>query len=155
MSDRLRRALPPTLIAVGSLALLLMLGAGTIDLIALLDAIPPWVRFVGTPLAAGLALWRTGVHLHRLFTMDRDADHTGVVQVRHLALALRAALLGGSLAALLSGWIVDSDTLVGLALVIGLEELYETTMVLGLLEMAARGERGDLEVPEWRVPGTR
>jgi hypothetical protein len=150
LSSRVVTVGVPAAIAIGSLALLLMLGAGVVDLVAVLDAIPPVVRWVGTPVVAALAMWRTVVHAGRL--ARATGDDTGVEQVRHLALALRAALLGGSLVALLSGWVTDSDLLVGLALVVGLEELYETTMVLGLLELARRGERGELDVPVWHVP---
>ncbi len=55
--------------------------------------------------------------------------------------ALRFALLGGCAVLLLAGLVQDDRTLVGLALIIGLEELYETTMVLGLLRMGLRMER--------------
>lgn len=154
MSRRFVHALPSTLVAVGSLALLLALGAGQIDLIGLLDAVPAPARWLLAAGATLLSTWRMVVHGHRLGRVDPRDTGAGVEQVRHLARALRAALLGGTSAALLSGWLLDSDVLVGLALVVGLEELYETTMVLGLLELAARGERGELDVPEWRIPGT-
>ena len=152
LSPRVRSALPSTLLAVGSLAVLLTSGAGIVDLITLLDGIPMPVRVTATATAIGLSTWRTVTHLVRLGRLDPAAADHGVAQVRSLALALRAALLGGSSAALLSGFVQDSEFLVGLALVVGLEELYETTMVLGLLELAARGEQGALDVPEWRLP---
>ena len=45
----------------------------------------------------------------------------------------RAFLTGGCLVALILGLLYDSTTAITMALVVGLEELYETTMALRLL----------------------
>jgi len=134
MSTRLPSALPSVLLAAGSLALLLAIGAGHIDLIGILDAIPSWLRHGGALLVGVLSTWRTVVHFRRATATSDETHEGGLARVRHLTLALRAGLLGLSAVALVSGWLTDSDTLVGLALVIGLEELYETTIVLGILD---------------------
>ena len=58
----------------------------------------------------------------------------------HFVGALRAGLLGLCFAGLAVGWLMNANTLVGLAVVIGLEELYETTMVMAVLRFGLRND---------------
>lgn len=155
LSARLRRALPSTLLAVGALALYFGVGIDHDALPTVLSGVPLPLRLGLTALATALAGWRTAVHLLSLRRLDPAAPDLGVQRVRALVLALRAALLGACAAALGLGWLHDSASLTGLALVIGLEELYETTMVLGVLELASATERGEWELPAWGPRGVR
>lgn len=59
----------------------------------------------------------------------------------NMVMALRAALVGGALVALGAGLWLDNSLLIGLALIIGLEELLETSVVV----MALRDERARQE----------
>jgi len=58
----------------------------------------------------------------------------------HIVGALRAGLLALCAAGLAVGWWMNINVLVGLAMVIGLEELYETTMVMTVLRFGVRNE---------------
>jgi hypothetical protein len=55
-----------------------------------------------------------------------------------LASALRAVLVGGACVAAGIGWIAGSRTIVGLACVIGAEELLETSVVIAALRAQTR-----------------
>lgn len=103
-------------------------------------AVPLWLRLLA---AVAVALpCGAGVH-HAIRAAGREPDGPQVElrQLRHLVRALRFLLVGGSALLLAAGAVRDDRTLVGLALIIGLEELYETTMVLALLRMGLRMER--------------
>lgn len=84
----------------------------------------PWIA-----LAVGLVLLGIGI---------RNAARTGITcpegkdpdrQIFEMAGALRALLVGGTTLGLAAAWATGDTALAGLMLVIGLEELYETTMV--------------------------
>ena len=105
-----------------------------------LFALPPHVRILGTLLLVLASTWG-GARAVRAASAEPDGETQHLRQLRHLVRALRWALVGGSAALLGAGLVRDDETLVGLGIIIGLEELYETTMVLGLLRMGLRIER--------------
>jgi hypothetical protein len=87
------------------------------------------------PLAPCLAL---GFGLVLLAIGIRDGVRTGITcpegkdpnrQIFEMAGALRLLLVGGTTLGLAAAWATGNAALAGLMLVIGLEELYETTMV--------------------------
>jgi hypothetical protein len=85
--------------------------------------------------ALGLAIVAVGSWRHRV------AWHlpvTSRASTLPLACALRACLVGGAIAAAGLGWLSGSTTVVGLACVIGLEELLETSVVIAALRAQAR-----------------
>ena len=112
----------------------------------MLDAIPlaltelptAW-RVAGAAVVAivfAADLWRVG----RRYRAEPAGPALELRRLRHLVRGLRAVLVGGCAALVGAGLLLDAGALVGLALVIGLEELYETTMVLGLLRWGLRVE---------------
>lgn len=85
----------------------------------------------------GLGLTRLVAHLPRAVAASRSGS--GIVpSLIPAAAALRLALAGIALVVLGLGWLAEVSWLGNLALVFGLEELYETTMVVGCLRWAER-----------------
>ena len=64
----------------------------------------------------------------------------------------RAALMAACALAIALGWLYDNEAAVGLGFWIGLEEFYETSMVLGLLHMGIAGIRGGYPTYARRFP---
>lgn len=108
--------------------------------IDMLFALPAPVRIIGTLLLVAAGIWG-GVRAVRAAGREPEGETQQLRQLRHLVRALRWALIGGSAALLGTGLVRDDETLVGLGIIIGLEELYETTMVLAVLRMGLRIER--------------
>jgi len=106
--------------------------------LALTDLPTAW-RVAGAALVVlvfGVDLWRAG----RRTRAEPPGPALELRRLRHRVRGLRAVLVGGCAALVGAGLLLDAGALVGLALVIGLEELYETTMVLGLLRWGLRVE---------------
>lgn len=89
------------------------------------------VLIVGAVLL-GLGLTRLVIGFPRFVAASRDGRGALASGVP-LAKALRLALAGLALIALGLGWLFEAPAIVTLAWVFGLEELYETSAVLGLL----------------------
>ncbi len=85
----------------------------------------------------GLGLTRLVVAFPRFVAANRDGRGALASGVP-LAAALRLALAGLALVALGLGWLFEAPAIVTLAWVFGLEELYETSAVLGLLRWGER-----------------
>lgn len=86
---------------------------------------------------AGLGVTRLVQHLPRALAASRAGQRV-VASVVPAAEALRLGLAGVALIVLGFGWLADVSWLGNFAIVFGLEELYETTAVVGLLRWAER-----------------
>ena len=86
-------------------------------------------------IVSGLAIALAGLWRHRGVLRMPLASRGSSLP---FACALRAVLVGGALALGGAGWAYDSTTVVGLACVIGLEELLETSVVVAALRAQAR-----------------
>ena len=115
-----------------------------------IEAVPVDVRS-GVALALAVACFAGIFRSIADWRAVKDGLLVEIRRLRHLVRALRFALMAACLAAIGIGWLMDAEAPVGLGIWIGLEELYETTMVLGLLRLAERMERKAMEeVPEFR-----
>lgn len=85
----------------------------------------------------GLGITRLATHLPRAVAASR-AGHRVVASLVPAAAALRLGLAGVALVVLGFGWLAEVSWLGNFAIVFGLEELYETTAVVGLLRWAER-----------------
>lgn len=85
--------------------------------------------------AGGIAIVAGGLWRHRSVLRLRLTSPESTLP---LACGLRAVLVGGALAAAGLGWLHGSPTIVGLACVIGLEELLETSVVIAALRSQDR-----------------
>lgn len=97
---------------------------------------------IGACLLAGGALLGLGVtrlvtHLPRAVAASRSGQRV-VPSLVPAAAALRLGLAGVALVVLGFGWLAEVSWLGNFAIVFGLEELYETTAVVGLLRWAER-----------------
>lgn len=108
-------------------------------LTTLLAAVPDHWRVLGALAVLAVFLLDLAVAARR-FRAEPPGETRPLRRLRHLVRGLRAALVGGAALAVAVGVLTDAGTLVGLALVIGLEELYETTMVLAVLRHGLRVE---------------
>lgn len=85
----------------------------------------------------GLGLARLVTHLPRAAAASRSGQRI-VPSLIPAASALRLGLAGVALVVLGLGWLAEVSWLRNFAIVFGLEELYETTAVVGLLRWAER-----------------
>jgi hypothetical protein len=104
-----------------------------------INTIPSAVQSMAAAAVAAICLV-SFVRRLRSAACEPNGENLELRRLRHYVGALRAFLVGLCSAVFSTGLILDIEALVGLALIIGLEELYETTMLMGLIRFGMHME---------------